>query len=500
MNFISFQYGVFVLVVFALFVAVPSRFRWAVLLVASFSFYATLAAPYLLVTLAAVTVVSYASGMLIGRCKTESYKKRWMWAGIAANLSALLGLKYTSFMLANLELLATTFGAQDSFPASEMLASIGVSYYVFQGISYIIDVYYETLEPETHLGVFSLYMSFFPKLLQGPIERGPVLLRQLHDLQVASRDRIADGLRLFLWGVFKKAVIADRLATFVDPVYGDVSSHTGFPLLLATYLFAFQLYFDFSGYTDMALGIARCFNINLTPNFRSPYLAISISDFWRRWHISFSGWILDYIFKPLQFGYRDWGTWGTMFALMVTFLASGVWHGASWTFVAWGGIHGIYQCVGILLRPTKKKVYKGLGIEKAKWLQWLQIFVTFNLVSFSWIFFRASSMSDALYVAKNCLAGVPESIGMLSKGWHTFLLHVLAGKSTGETAYVAALLLFAAGIAVINARGKLQPHGGGESSWLKELPFWSRGIIYGILTYLIVFCGAATQSFIYLQF
>jgi D-alanyl-lipoteichoic acid acyltransferase DltB (MBOAT superfamily) len=205
---------------------------------------------------------------------------------------------------------------------------------------------------------------------------------------------------LFTWGLFKKVVIADRLGLYVDSVYNDVHAFTGLPLLLATYAYAFQIYMDFSGYTDMALGSACLFNIKLTQNFNSPYLATSVIDFWRRWHISFSRWILDYIFKPLQMQWRNWKNVGTAAALMATFLVSGIWHGASWGFVIWGGLHGLYMACSVFYKPFQKRLHKFLGIEKSRFLQVWQIFVTFNMVSFAWVFFRSKDLGESLLVMK----------------------------------------------------------------------------------------------------
>ncbi len=199
-------------------------------------------------------------------------------------------------------------------------------------------------------------------------------------------------------GLFKKVVIADRLGLFVDAVYDNVHGFTGLPLLVATYAYSFQIYMDFSGYTDMALGSAWLFNINLTQNFNSPYLAASVADFWRRWHISFSRWLFDYLFKPLQMHWRDWKTLGTAAALFVTFLISGLWHGASWGFVAWGLLHGAYLACSVFYRPYQKKLHATLGLAKTRLLARWQIFATFNLVSFAWIFFRANSGRQALYI------------------------------------------------------------------------------------------------------
>jgi D-alanyl-lipoteichoic acid acyltransferase DltB (MBOAT superfamily) len=243
-------------------------------------------------------------------------------------------------------------------------------------------------------------------LLQGPIERAGDLIPQLQKKYEFNYDNMRFGMLLFTWGLFKKVVIADRLGLYVDAVYKDVHAFTGLSLLLATYAYAFQIYLDFSGYTDMALGSARLFNINLTQNFNSPYLATSVADFWRRWHISFSRWILDYIFKPLQMQWRNWKTWGTATALVVAFLVSGIWHGASWGFVIWGGLHGLYLACSVFYKPYQKKLHKAIGLEKTRLLKIWRIFVTFNLVSFTWVFFRAGSLKDAFYVIANMLNGV----------------------------------------------------------------------------------------------
>jgi alginate O-acetyltransferase complex protein AlgI len=261
-------------------------------------------------------------------------------------------------------------------------------------------------EPERHFGYFTLYLAFFPKLLQGPIERAGDLLPQLRGAGRFDQDNFRAGLLQFGWGMFKKAVIADRLALYANEVYGDPHAFTGLPLLIATYIYAFQIYYDFSGYTDMALGTARMLNVRLTRNFNAPYLARSLADFWRRWHISFSRWILDYLFKPLQMRLRDWKSAGTASALLVTFVLSGIWHGASWGFVIWGALHGLYLGASVFYKPLQKRIYRRLGLEKSKAQLLWQTAVTFNLVCFAWIFFRAASVSDAFYVASHLFDGV----------------------------------------------------------------------------------------------
>ena len=392
MTFNSFAYLLFLPAVYLSFYATADRWRWLLLLLASYGFYASFRAPYLLAVLFLVTCIGYACGLRIAAAKDDSTRSRWLRFGSCACLALLALLKYQPFW--------GTFALPGRGPLFSLtLIGVGVSYFAFQAISYLADVYLETAEPERHFGHFALYLAFFPKLLQGPIERAGDLLPQLKRPYRFDYDAMRSGLLLFTWGLFKKVVLADRLALYADQVYNNPGQYSAAALLFATYAFALQIYFDFAGYTDMARGAGRLFGIRLTENFNAPYLATSIADFWRRWHISFSRWILDYIFKPLQMSWRDWGRSGTGLALICTFLVSGLWHGASWGYLVWGLLHGIYLASSTYYRPYQKKIYRLLGIEASKWLGCWQILVTFNLVSFSWIFFRGGS-AGGWYVVK----------------------------------------------------------------------------------------------------
>jgi len=393
MPFNSLKYFLFLPVVYLVFYFVGERARWFVLLAASLLFYAALNVPYLLVVLVLVTMTAYGFGIWLDQTESATTKRTLLWGGIAVNVLILVVMKYLPFLSENLNSLTTFLSLDTQIQTIKAFVAIGISYYVFQAISYLFDIYLEIEKPERHFGYFALYMAFFPKLLQGPIERAGDLIPQLKTDYAFNYDNMRFGILLFTWGLFKKVVIADRLGLYVDEVYNDVHIFKGLPLLLATYAYAFQIYMDFSGYTDMALGSARLFNINLTQNFNSPYLATSVADFWRRWHITFSRWIFDYIFKPLQMQWRNWKEWGTATALVVAFLVSGIWHGATWGFVIWGGLHGLYMACSVFYKPYQKKLHKALGIEKTRLLKLWQIFVTFNLVSFAWIFFRAGSMN-----------------------------------------------------------------------------------------------------------
>jgi D-alanyl-lipoteichoic acid acyltransferase DltB (MBOAT superfamily) len=484
MPFNSPQYFLFLPIVYLLFYFAGERARWPVLLAASLFFYAALMVPHLLVVLVLVAMTTYAFGIWLDQADTPKAKRALLWGGIATNVLILAGMKYLPFIAENLRALSFLLSLNVQIQPVQAFVAIGVSYYVFQAISYLFDISLEIEKPERHFGYFALYLTFFPKLLQGPIERAGDLIPQLKQKYEFNYDNMRLGLLLFTWGLFKKVVVADRLALYVDAVYNDVYAFTGLPLLLATYAYAFQIYMDFSGYTDMALGTALLFNINLTQNFNSPYLATSVADFWRRWHISFSRWILDYIFKPLQMQWRNGRNWGTASALFVAFLISGIWHGASWGFVVWGGLHGLYLASSVFYKPYQKKLHKALGIEKTKRLKIWQIFVTFNLVSFSWVFFRAGSLKEAVYVISNMFNGI--------KGlWSNFLLS--QGKSHLELT-IAAILVFA------YLATKIFKQNGMNELTKKSCLY--RYLVYNSLIFLILFLAkySAAKSFIYFQF
>jgi len=483
MSFNSLKYFLFLPIVYLIFYCVGERARWCVLLGASLLFYAALNVPYLLVAVLLVAIATYAFGIWLDYAESAKSKRVLLWGGIATNVLILVVMKYLPFISENLKALSTILSLDAQIQPIKAFVAIGVSYYIFQAISYLFDIYLEIEKPERHFGYFALYLTFFPKLLQGPIERAADLLPQLKAKYEFIYDNMRFGMLLFTWGLFKKVVIADRLGLYVDAVYQDVHAFTGLPLLLATYAYALQIYMDFSGYTDMALGSARLFNINLTQNFNSPYLAISVADFWRRWHITFSRWIFDYIFKPLQMQWRNWKKWGTATALIVTFLVSGLWHGASWGFVIWGGLHGLYMVCSVFYKPYQKKLHHALKIEKTRFLKCWQIFVTFNLVSLAWVFFRSSNLVDAKYVINSIFQHLTNN--------HNNML--LPGFDINEF-YI---LLSSAAIIVGCNYAK-------HSS--KIMSFWDnnyfiRWLFYNLfLFYLLAFYVSTDKNFIYFKF
>ena len=477
MTFTQPLFFLFLPVVFLVFCSVTDRARWFVLLIASYGFYASFRSPSLLLSLALVSSISFAGGLWMGG--SQRYISRGAILGLCTILC--LGILFFTKYLPHIPVI-------QHYGLLRTIMSIGVSYYTFQAISYLIDVYLEVQLPERHLGHFALYLAFFPKLLQGPIERAHHLLPQLRTPYKFNYNNVRSGMLLFAGGLFCKVVIAERLAPYVNSVYDNVYNHSSVSFVLATYCYAVQIYCDFAGYTDMARGTARIFNIDLAENFNHPYVATSVADFWRRWHISFSRWILDYIFKPLQLRWRSWGTVGTAAALLLTFLASGIWHGASWGFVIWGLLHGIYLASSVYYRPYQKKFQAAIGMEKSRWYRIVQVFCTFNLVCFAWIFFRANNLQDALYVVKNLAT---PSGWLPTQGVRLFLsTQILLGE--GPRHIIPLFLMF---IVVLS----------GSREWLagvEQRPAFVRWPIYLALTYAIAVFGiwSAGPRFVYFAF
>jgi alginate O-acetyltransferase complex protein AlgI len=473
----SLQFFMFLSAVYVCFYFAPARWRWFVLLTASYCFYAAFLAPYLLVSLLTVTVISYVFGIRIAACSHESIRKRWFYAGIAACLSVLIVLKYLPVFIQSPLLV-------------QFVLTVGVSYYCFQSISYLVDVYLEVEAPEGHIGYFALYLAFFPKLLQGPIERAGDLLPQLKKPYEYDYSVVRSGLLLFARGLFKKVVIADRLALYADQVFNNLHDYTGVSLILGCYAYSLQIYFDFSGYTDMARGTGLIFGINLTENFNSPYLSTSVSDFWRRWHISFSRWILDYIFKPLQMVWRDYGKIGTSAALIVTFLASGIWHGATWGFIVWGLLHGIYLVAGLYYRPFQKKVLKSIGMQKSRLVQIVEVIVTFNLICFAWIFFRTKYLTDARYFVSHLFSFVNPINSTSSSGTYV-KKYILLGLGDHNCIVLIVSLFVYLGSQLLARKHHVLN--------IKQMAVrWS--FYYGLAMYIIFFGIFKGDNFVYFKF
>ena len=383
----------------------PVARRWITLLGLSLIFYTTFLAPGLLIVLLAESWITWLAGRAADR--TEDDTARWRWYALGAG--ALVALLALIRFISAPALLPAWWP-----PGARLGMTIGVSYFSLQAISYIADVYLGRIRSEPSFGKVVTYLALFPKLIQGPIERAGSVIPQIEAPRIPGYDGLRSAAILFGWGLFKKVVLGDRLARIADPAFADPALFGGIATVLAVYAYAFQLYFDFSGYTDMARGVARVFGIELSENFRAPYLASSISEFWRRWHITFSRWLLDYIFTPLQAMWRRSPVAGTAAALFVTFALSGVWHGFTGPFLVWGLLHGTYLAAESVLRKFRRKVSSTSPGRRA----WGTI-LTFNLVALAWIFFRAPTLKVAAAVLRS-LAEPTRGLGSLllaSGGW-----------------------------------------------------------------------------------
>ncbi|MEI8185759.1 MAG: MBOAT family O-acyltransferase [Chlorobiaceae bacterium] len=436
-----------------------------------------------------VIIGTFIIGKLIDECEDNFKKRLFLWIGVCFNIGLLMYFKYVPFITQNLNLLLQSIGIKFSLDKPDAIVSIGLSFYIFQAISYLADIYFRMIKPEPHFGYLSLYLAFFPKLLQGPIERAADLIPQLKAKYKFDYDNMRFGMLLFTIGLFKKVVIADRLGMAVDLVYNNLHAFTGLPLLLATYAYAFQIFMDFSGYTDMALGSALLFNINLTQNFNNPFLATSVADFWRRWHISLSRWILDYLFEPLQILLRSMGKFGTALALMAAFILAGVWHGANWTFVAFGLIHGVYLASSFIYKPYQKKIYKALNIKKNIFLKAWQFFIIFNLMCLAWVFFRSPNIDDALYVVTHIFIGLENYISYSGVKKSIYGIGFLGSYLRGMIALgLLWLLPLILGHNIIDAMSKA------DSLWFRWFSY------YILIISILVFGVFNNSQFIYFKF
>lgn len=362
----------------------------AVLLLASLVFYASYDFKYLLLLLAC-TAISYLGGLL------GAHDRRIYIAAGVLNLAVLLVFKYTGFVLGSIQSLT---GLNFSLP--EILLPVGLSFYVFQSCSYLFDLYNYKLEPERNIISYALFVCFFPTVISGPIQKGRELLPQIREKRTVSYENFSFFILAFLWGAFLKLVIADRLALMTDRLFLEYYDYTGAILMVNSLAYTFQIYADFAGYSYMAIAVARLFGFELRDNFRQPYLATDIHSFWRRWHISLTSWFTEYLYFPLG-GSRK-GTVRRYVNIFIVFLVSGLWHGAAWSFVLWGALHGFYQVFGHITRPLRSAIYDRLGIDRSKAAFRLgQRFVTFSLVSFAWIFFRSENLAKALVYCRNML-------------------------------------------------------------------------------------------------
>ncbi len=394
MLFNSLEFIIFFPIVVAAYFAIKPKYRWILLLIASYYFYMAWNYKYI-VLIAISTTIDYLAGIKIYTSNNKKTRKALLLISLFANLGLLFFFKYFNFFGDSINFLFNKVNIFYNVPVYHYLLPVGISFYTFQTMSYTIDVYNGKQTPERHFGRFALFVSFFPQLVAGPIERSVNLLPQFRKDYDFNYERIKKGILLMVWGFFKKVVIADRLAEYVNLVYNHPHDYAGLHNIIATFFFSFQIYCDFSGYSDIAIGSAMIMGYTLMTNFRRPYLSLSVREFWSRWHISLSTWFRDYLYIPL--GGNRVVKWRWYYNLFITFLISGLWHGAEWTFVIWGALHGFYLIFAIWTKDIRERFNRFIGLLKhPKIYKAWQILVTFVLVFFAWIFFRANNMSDAL--------------------------------------------------------------------------------------------------------
>jgi alginate O-acetyltransferase complex protein AlgI len=385
MLFNTLEFLLFFPVVLVLFYLLPHKYRWLLLLVASYYFYMGWNPAYVLLLVLTTTVDFYVANRMQDYADKKD-RRPWLLLSLFFNIGLLMYFKYYNFFIDNINSLSDS-----GLRYMQFLLPVGISFYTFQEMGYVIDVYRGEIRAERHWGRFALFVSFFPQLVAGPIERAQNLMHQLKEKVVFDYHNFSVGGQHIIWGLFKKVVIADNIAVIVDSVYGNSDIFPWYWLLIATYLFAIQIYCDFSGYSDIAIGVARMLGVNLMVNFRTPYLSKGIREFWSRWHISLSTWFRDYLYVPL--GGNRISKLRTSFNLFLVFIISGFWHGAAWTFIIWGALHGFY--VLIELQLVKFKWWSGYIVQRRGLMHWFGVLFLFHLVLLGWVFFRSESVEQA---------------------------------------------------------------------------------------------------------
>ena len=425
MVFNSFEFLLFYPIVLLLYFTLPKKYRWTMLLAASAFFYLYWSVKLIFLILFTI-VISYTAAILIEKYKDNlALKRTCLVVTLVACFGVLFFFKYFNFLADSVVSVANLFGAGWEDFSLNLILPVGISFYTFQTLSFVIDVYRGKVPAERHFGYYALYVTFFPQLVAGPIERPENLIPQLHADHTFSWDNAIPGLRKMFIGFFKKVVVADLIATYVNAVYNAPDTARGLSVMVATMLFAVQIYCDFSGYTDIAIGCSEIMGIKLMQNFDRPYISTSIREFWKRWHISLSSWFQDYLYFPL--GGSRCSRPRHLFNLAVVFLVSGLWHGAAWTFVIWGALHAFYQIVGILLKGPKANLYAKLGIdENAEWVKRMRQVITFILVDFAWMFFRANNFSDLAVLMKKLFTDWEWSYAYIADSFAAMDMSVLA--------------------------------------------------------------------------
>ncbi len=493
MIFNSVPFILFFIVVVFIYNFFPGKYRWGLLLFASYFFYMCWKPLYIALIFCS-TLIDFYVGIKIEKSSLQIVKKRWLKLSLLSNLGILFLFKYLNFFRESAYLFINFFGYGVNYTEYNILLPLGISFYTFQTLSYSINVYRGKIKAEKHFGYFALYVSYFPQLVAGPIERPERLLPQLKKNHIFSYNRMLLGIKIMLWGFFKKIVIADRLALLVNVVYSYPQKYKGVQLVIAAVFFMYQIYCDFSGYSDIARGSAIILGVDLIENFKTPFASKSITEFWSRWHISLSLWLRDYITLPLHRHLKKYKKSRAYTAIFITFLFSGLWHGANWTFVVWGVLNGTSMIVEKWIKSFNFKwlmyVKKTIFYQK---IAFIQVIFTFSFVCFTGIFFRAESISDGLYI-----------VGNLFKDIHIIFdmkLLYYALKELGMTSYdlvVSILLLILLEGYQFTLHNKTYEE---AIEYLSNKPIAIRwGVYYSVIFSLLLLGVYGHQEFIYFQF
>ena len=491
MLFNSFAFAIFFVVVTLVYFLLAHKYRYMWLLAASCYFYMYFKPEFILI-LALTIVIDYYAGILIEQQTDKKNKKKYLMMSLVANIGILAIFKYFNFINGNITGLALLFGAKNPIPYLNMVLPIGLSFHTFQAMSYTFEVYRGNQKAERHFGIYSLYVMFYPQLVAGPIERPQNMLHQFHEKHTFKYELFASGMRLMMWGLFKKVVIADRLAIVTDPIFNNPHSYSATSLVIGSVFFSFQIFCDFSGYSDIAIGSARVMGFNLMRNFNRPYSAKSVDEFWKKWHISLSTWFKDYLYIPL--GGNRVSMPRRYMNLVIVFLVSGLWHGANWTFIIWGALHSVFMVIGGLTNQFRQKVRNALLIGKIKWLDNLyQKTLTFLLVTLAWVFFRANTVDDAFYIIKKIPSFLSE-LSLLKLGWREFY------KASCSSLPLITIFWSGVYIAFLELVHYIQSKRSPEN-FFKQQPLLVRWAIYYFFVFCILYFGVfENKDFIYFQF
>lgn len=488
MLFNSLHFFVFFLIVTTIYFSLPHKFRWFFLLASSCYFYMVFVPIYILI-LAFTIFIDYFAGIYIE--KAEGKKKRWfLIASLIANIGVLSVFKYYNFFNDNLTNFLHGAGFQNPLPFLSILLPIGLSFHTFQAMSYTIEVYRGNQNAEKHFGIYALYVMFYPQLVAGPIERPQNMLHQFREKHSFDYESVTDGLKLMAWGLFKKVVIADRIAAIVDNIYDHAYEHSGLSLIIATIFFSFQIFCDFSGYSDIAIGAGQVMGFTLMKNFDRPYHSKSIHEFWGRWHISLSSWFKDYLYISLGGNRVSIPRW--YWNLFIVFLLSGLWHGANWTFLIWGALNGFYLIFALITSKLRIRIGKLFFLDKLPLLNKVSnVIMTFGLITFAWIFFRANSLSQAVHIVKYSIVGLKKDLFRII---HHLPLNLNLGISNLQIFIGVVAIIFMEIIHIMQNKYRIR-------DWIKAKPTYIRWSIYltGILTLYFV-AIFDDRKFIYFQF